>query len=300
MIVAVIVTYEPALAALQKQLDSLVPQVSRVIIVDNGSTTSFPQWLAGLGFGERLAVFSMQENLGIGAAQNIGIEHARSLGATHVVLFDQDSQPAAGMIDKLLSAANQLARSGIRLAAVGPRYKDSEHGEISGFVRVGWSGFKRVIGTAEQPLVEVDFLIASGVLIPLSAFESVGLMDGGLFIDHVDTEWCFRARSKGLRLFGAMDALMIHTLGDQRKKIWFLRWRNVSFHSPFRYYYMFRNSVILQRRVYMPLRWKIADLMRDFGAFVFFGIFSAQRLVVWRMMLRGISDGLRGVTGKLK
>jgi rhamnosyltransferase len=125
-------------------------------------------------------------------------------------------------------------------------------------------------------------------------------MDEGLFIDHVDTEWCFRAQSRQYKLFGVPSARMLHSLGDHRIRIWFLRWRTVSFHSPARYYYILRNSLLLQRRSYIPLKWRVAEGFRCLRLLLFYGLFSPRRMDCLRMMFKGISHGLQGVTGPLK
>jgi rhamnosyltransferase len=109
-----------------------------------------------------------------------------------------------------------------------------------------------------------------------------------------------RAQSKGYKLFGVPGARMVHTLGDRRTRIWFLRWRNVPYHSPFRYYYILRNSLLMQRRPYMPLKWRVAEFIRCVRVFCFYGLFAPQRGACLRMMLRGIADGLRGVSGPMK
>jgi rhamnosyltransferase len=93
---------------------------------------------------------------------------------------------------------------------------------------------------------------------------------------------------------------MVHTMGDRRTRIWFLRWRNVAHHSPFRYYYILRNSLLMQRRPYMPIKWRVAELIRCCRVVCFYGLFAPQRGVCLRMMWRGIADGLRGVSGPMK
>ncbi|MBD9563420.1 glycosyltransferase family 2 protein [Pseudomonas sp. PDM09] len=297
---AVIITFYPDLGNLRKLTESLSEQVGSIVIVDNGSPVSMDLFASGLNIENKPVVLSLGENLGIGHAQNVGIEYARTSGAAYVVLFDQDSCPEKDMVVKLLSAATELESSGVPLAAVAPSYKDFDGGRLSSFVRIGYFGFSRIDCAPGSRIVEADFLISSGSLIPLSAIAKIGGVDASLFIDHVDTEWCLRAKSKGFKLFGVNDAIMLHSLGDRRTRFWFLRWRTVPYHSPFRYYYMFRNSVLLQQRAYMPLRWKMADFARCLRALVFFGIFSSDRIACVKMMLRGARDGIAGVTGKMK
>lgn len=296
---AVIITYHPSLENLKALLASLTNQVVQVVIVDNGSSEIL-ELISLQEHIKNLEVLGLGENFGIGHAQNVGIEYAKKIGVEYVALFDQDSCPEENMIKTLCSEAAELQRSGVPLAAVAPCYKDTQGGVLSSFVRVGFFGFKRTTFVQNSGPIEADFLISSGSLIPISTINAIGGVDASLFIDHVDTEWCFRAKAKGYKLFGIPSAVMLHSLGDRRIRFWFLRWRMVPYHSPFRYYYMFRNSVLLQHRSYMPLNWKVADLGRCIRALFFFGFFSSSRVACLKMMFRGVLDGMAGKTGKMK
>lgn len=296
-VVAVVVTYQPELEVLGRLLDALVLQVSAVVIVDNGSRADLAAWHLGRSMGS-VEVRLLGENRGIAAAQNVGIEWARTRGAEFVLLMDQDSIPEPEMVDRLCVNYRDLVEQGVSVAALGPRYRDSDKGALSKFVKTGVLGFTLLDCNSEQSVVEADFLISSGALLPLSVIETVGLMDEGLFIDHVDTEWCFRAKARGLRLFGVCSAVMTHTLGEQRKGIWFFRRRVVPFHNPFRYYYIYRNSTLLYFRSYMPVNWKLADISRCLKMAIYFGLVSPSRFACLRMMVLGVVDGLKGVTGR--
>lgn len=201
------------------------------------------------------------------------------------------------MMDRLLAASNSLQAAGVRVAAVAPVYVDRVTGTRSGFVRLGCLDYKKQFVTSDQGPVEADFVISSGSLIPMGALEEIGLIDEDLFIDHVDTEWCLRALSKGFKLFGIPSAQMFHSLGNRRKRVWVLRWRNVPYHSPFRYYYILRNGLLLQRRSYIPLKWKTAELFRALRMLLFYGLFGSERSECLKAMLWGVADGLRGVSG---
>lgn len=297
---AIVVTYNPELDVLIREFELVIPQVDKIWVIDNASSSSLATWVDDLGLHDKLELVQMPANLGLGAAQNAGIQLARAAGATHVLILDQDSQPMPDMVDRLLAASNQLQSAGVPVAAVAPVYADSATGPASGFVRLGWLDFKKQTVLPGQDVVEADFVISSGSLIPVSVLDDIGPMDESLFIDHVDTEWCLRAQSKGYKLFGVPGARMVHTLGDRRTRIWFLRWRNVPYHSPFRYYYILRNSLLMQRRPYMPLKWRVAEFIRCVRVFCFYGLFAPQRGACLRMMLRGIADGLRGVSGPMK
>lgn len=297
---AIVVTFNPERDVLLREFELLTPQVDKIWLVDNASSQSLAAWVSGLPWAGKLELVQMSSNLGLGAAQNAGIQLARAAGASHVLILDQDSEPMPDMVARLLAASDRLQSAGVRVAAVAPVYADSATGPASGFVRLGWLDFKKQTALPGQEVVEADFVISSGSLVPVSVLDDIGPMDETLFIDHVDTEWCLRAQSKGYRLFGVPGARMVHTLGDRRTRIWFLRWRNVPYHSPFRYYYILRNSLLMQRRPYMPLKWRVAELIRCCRVVCFYGLFAPQRGACLRMMWRGIVDGLRGVSGPMK
>jgi rhamnosyltransferase len=186
----------------------------------------------------------LDANLGIAAAQNRGVVVAERYAGTvpadrHYQLFlDHDSIPAADMVERLLAADERARTKGLRVGGVGPLIVDKRTGTAGRFVRarkwwVGRDACKS--GCAE---LEVDFLISSGTLSRLDAFRDIGEMNEGLFIDHVDTDWCLRASALGYRLFGICDARLTHSLGDDVVEVWAGRWREVFVHSPLRDYYM--------------------------------------------------------------
>lgn len=297
---AIVVSFNPDLDVLLREFHLVAPQVDKIWLVDNASSNSLISWTKELGLGGKLELIQQATNLGLGAAQNMGMQRARDADATHVLILDQDSEPMPDMVQRLLQACDELQSAGLPVAAVAPVYADSATGPASGFVRLGWLDFKKQVPLPGQPVVEADFVISSGSLIPVSVLDDIGPMDETLFIDHVDTEWCLRAQSKGYKLFGVPGARMVHTLGERRTRIWFLRWRNVHYHSPFRYYYILRNSLLMQRRPYMPLKWRVAEFIRCVRVFCFYGLFAPQRGACLRMMLRGIADGLRGLSGPMR
>jgi rhamnosyltransferase len=300
-IVPVVVTYNPDESTLIANLIALLSQVQNVVIVDNDSrrdVTEIAQRLDKACF-DRVNLIKLQHNNGLGKAFNTGISVARDLNAAFVLLMDQDSIAKSDMLSKLHDAYQDLEKMGILVGAVAPRYRDSTYSQLSQFVRISRFGLARITNDDNTNLSRADFLISSGSLIAMQALDQVGGMDDELFIDHIDTEWCFRAQSKGFSLYGVCDAIMQHSLGDKQIRFWWGRWRNISFHQPFRYYYMFRNSVLLWKRSYMSAAWKRADKLRILSLLVFFTLFSPNRIANLRMMLKGLKDGFKGRAGKL-
>ncbi len=298
-VAVVVVLYNPSWPALFPALRAWLAQSDLVICIDNGGGYLIRDKLLELGAG-RIDFVEMGRNAGVGAAQNRGIERARSLGCTHVLLSDQDSSPSLGMVGELLRIEAMALLRGLDVSAVGPRQLDAAAGHLSYFVQFGRFRFARVDPVPPDDWVVADFLIASGSLIRMSVLEAVGPMDEGLFVDLVDTEWFLRARHMGKVAIGACGALLSHTLGEETLVIKLGRARTLPVHKPFRYYYMFRNSLVLYRRGYVRLAWVVPDIVRLFQMFLFFGIVHPARRENLPMILRGIFDGLRGAHGPMR
>lgn len=294
---AIVVTYQPDLLHFNHVLAALAAQVSGIRVVDNHSAErDVLGHLVAQYTGATLD--ALHDNLGIGAALNKGIRWATENGFDYVLLMDQDSVPTQGMVARLVASHRQLAAAGKSVAAIGPRFRDAHSHELSSHVAFGAWRIKRVDCEGEKPYVPVDYLITSGSLIAVDTLSKVGLMDEGLFIDHVDTEWTLRALSKGYPSYGDCMAEMHHELGEYRKRIWLFRWRNIPIHKPFRYYYIFRNSVLLYRRRYVPWAWRRVDMIRLTQNVVFMALFHPQRREALAMMQRGARDGWKSRSGR--
>jgi rhamnosyltransferase len=292
---AIIVSYRPDNARLAQVLSTLRGTVDGVVLVDNASAELDEARLRAAC--PALVLKRLESNRGIAAAQNEGIALARQRQSRYVLFLDQDSLPNPAMVSNLREALEKLQAGGERVACVGPRVRLPGGESLSGFSRLGWLGLRSVACPTENAAVECDFLLSSGSLVPLEVIERVGGMEEALFIDQVDTEWCLRARSMGYRVFGACGAIMEHRLGEAHSRIWLGRWRYLPRHRPFRYYYIFRNSLLLFRRDYASLKWIWFQAQCLGALFLRYGLFSRDGEL--RMMLKGAAHGLRHVTGKL-
>jgi rhamnosyltransferase len=211
--------------------------------------------------------------------------------------MDQDSSPAPEMVARLLDGYASLRAAGRSVGAVGPRWIDRHTNTSAAFVKLGWLGVRQLNCDDAATAIECDTLVASGCLIPLEVIDRVGAMDADLFIDQVDIEWGLRAQRHGYRLYGVCDAVLQHGIGERSVRVWFLRWRNVSVHSPLRDYYIARNIVAVFFRRPAPLRWRLFNLRLLLGLLFVMGTQVPPRRERLRMTLRGIADGLRGRLG---
>ena len=294
----VTVTYNPDLAILRAQLDAL-PHGATRIVVDNASAPALRDGLRTL-LRDRpdASLIEHSDNLGLAAALNAGVQAAAAAtpAPAHVLLLDQDTEPEAGSIDALVAALQSLAAVDPAVAAVGPRLLDVDTGLEHGFHQLRGCIVRRHLESASAP-IEVVGLNGSGTLVRLAPFLDAGGMDASLFIDHVDTEWSFRMRAAGHRLYGVPAARFRHRMGAAGKRYWLLAWRVWPYRSPLRHYYLFRNTVRLLRMPHVAGVWKAWAPLKLALTMVAHALFDPARGAQLEQMFRGLRDGARARRG---
>jgi len=292
----VTVTYNPDLAILHAQLEAL-PREARKIVVDNASAPALRDALREL-LQDRpdVSLLEHAENEGLAAALNAGVRAAAASTPApgQVLLLDQDTEPEPGSVDALVEALETLASADASVAAVGPRLLDVDTGLEHGFHQQrGWRISRRHPGADGTPL-EVIGLNGSGTLVRLACFLDAGGMDPTLFIDHVDTEWSFRMRAAGYRLYGVPAARFRHRMGAAGKRYWLLKWRVWPYRSPSRHYYLFRNTARLLRMPHVAGIWKTWAPPKLALTMAVHALSDPARGAQLKQMFRGLRDGWRG------
>lgn len=297
---AVVVAYRPKIDELSGLLASLSPQVEHIHLVDNtpAEDARVEDLLDSLRLGN-VSSLRLGENLGVAKALNLGIAAARSMGATHVLLSDQDSEPAPDMVARLLAACADLCSQGERVGAIGPVFTDRHTGTTFPFQAAvpGKFFYGHVHPQPDRPVVEAMSLITSGTLVPMRVLDAVGAMREDLFVDKVDIEWCHRARAGGWKLFGTGAATMSQRMGEADLRVWFFGWRRETAYPPLRLYYQARNFVALGKEPWIQWRWKVRNGWYTLGVIYSQVGFGRHRSQALRMALRGLVDGVRGRMG---
>jgi rhamnosyltransferase len=281
-------------------LSSLVAVVqgsglARLILVDNSDGAAQREAVRRMAADYKVVLVQNTSNLGVAQGINIGLRMAAESGDRYVLLLDQDSLLAGGDIERLVAAFEGLAAAGRKVGAIGPVLVDPR-GEIA-MPFVCLQGMKlRPVEVDAAAAVECDLLITSGCLLSLEAVRAVGPMDGRLFVDYVDFDWCIRARARGYALFGVPSVRMVHRLGHGSVSF---RGRKVPLHAPFRHYYMVRNALLLARKRGTPLMWRLHLVYRTVWLFVAFACIADARWRRMKWMVRGLVDGLLNRGGRV-
>ena len=287
---AIIVTYNPEMAALLKLLSQLNRETD-FLVIDNGSSQADRFRESIVVYTRCLEYRQLTENVGLAQALNYGLEEAQKRNYQFALLFDQDSSLGDMYVESMLTAYEEALEIGKRkIAAIGPRVINPQTRRQSPFKL-----FSKILFRSDRPfydsrhLYQADFLITSGTLLALSCLDDIGPMKASYFIDNVDLEWCFRAKSRGYALLGTDRAILYHAIGE-RSDSPLVRKGILAKHNPDRTYYSSRNRVHLYGVSYSPWGWKLRDCGRFLIKACWLILTSPQRRQYWRNITAGIRD----------
>ena len=294
-VAALVVGYMPERSILDALISRLLTEVSVVVLLDNGGAADYlleePAKRAAVRY------VNMGGNLGLGAALNRGMQEARGQGLRYVITFDQDSSPPVGMVAELYWAMLECQQTGRSPAAIGPAFFDQREEGVRCFpqYREIDNRIEVVPELPEGPVQEVDMLITSGMLVDSDVWHSGLKYDDRLVVDYTDTDWCFRVRAAGWRLWSLNRVRMPHSVSTAKPVrvlgVHLLRY------SPLRRYYYFRNTAYFVRQSYVSTAWRrrlVAGMCLRLVSHVFI---DKQRWRGLQMSLKGVWHGLRGRLG---
>lgn len=280
---------------LDREFTAISNQVEHIIYIDNNSANrkDVIEWIQDKASKAQLIL--MPDNEGIGAAQNAGIKRALQDGASHVVIFDQDSVVDEGFVNALLRAEKNAIREGLKVGLTGPVYQSFDDVFVYPIRTLKNNRMGVIPFDSFDDYVQVSHIIASGSLIRREVIEEIGLLNEFLFIGYIDYEYCFRALSKGFVSIVTKNACMHHMMGDRQIKI---LGRKIGIYSPFRRYFDCRNTILIQKQKILPA--VVCGYYRRllYGKVFVSLLFGPDRLKQAKFMYKGFSDGIKNITGK--
>jgi GT2 family glycosyltransferase len=185
--------------------------VSRVIVVDNGSTD---------GSGDRIRaeapwahLVQLPSNRGFGGGMNAGIAAAlrEAPWVDYVWVLNNDTLAEPSTLSRMVA----MGDSDLRIGIVGSRLVDADgSGRIQA---MGGGTVNRWLGTTSTHLEPsskaCDHLVGASLLVRRSLLRQVGGFDERYFFYLEDTDLSLRARGAGWRLAVAEDATVVHHRG---------------------------------------------------------------------------------------
>lgn len=274
-----IVTYNPDIERLRIVVKQVVNQVDEIIVVDNNSLNKNDIEAIAADY-ESLVFVCNKENEGIAHALNTIFEVAEQRGFEWVLTLDHDTICPDDMV-KMLSEHCDKDNIGIVCPAVD--YENLEIKNISNGTRLSY------------PYA----CMTSGSLTNTSAWKKVGGFRDEYFIDFVDNEFCMKLGLSGFRIIRDNECVMHHQLGNAcEKKLFGVFKKNVSVHSPWRFYYMTRNNLLFiwEYRTHLNVIKEYLKLC----SILFSGLLYADdKSNTFFYIRRGVVDAREGKSGKL-
>lgn len=278
---AVVTAYQPD-AALTTAVRSAVGQVTRIVVVDDGSDSGDDvlEECASLG----ATVVRHETNRGIGAALNTGIRAVRRCDPTltHVLTLDQDSELPVHFVAGLAAAERAALDAGVSVGMTSP-------GVIT-TVRRGHADAPAAFEHGGEP-------IQSGLLVPVSVLDAVGGFDDDLVIDGVDTDFWLRALDRGYVAVMAPGVALEHRLGNPIV-LPGGRPLPLTVANEFRYFYQWRNLVLLLRRHgRRHPRWAVGAVARAVRHLAIVTLLAPGRSARLGRSVAGLRAGVAGRRG---
>lgn len=284
--IASVVTFNPDLDVLSKNLNALSRVSIPVCIVDNHSENAADIALLVLSLGFKF--LGNQENFGVAKALNQALNYAAYVGADWLWTFDQDTEVAPDCAELVLAAPRNSGKADVVAYVV--NHSDRSTGQP-------YDVPFRLDPQGNYSLMRV--CITSGTLLNVRVAIALGAFDEGYFIDSVDHEFCLRARSRGYSVYRVDRALAWHSIGNiSEHGIGFLKLRATN-HTALRRYYMTRNTLLTL------FKYGWVDLVFSFQAFatIFYGLFcvwmfescAAKKTLAFLWGLRDASLCRKGV-----
>ena len=274
--IAGIVVYQPVLSRLEQNLIGINSQVDTVIIYNNGVNNSneFNELISCF---TNVLVIGNGANVGVAKALNNLAKTAIQYGAEWLLTLDQDTVVQPHLIadyEKELSTDPLIASLTCSIEDRNFRYDENN----------------------EEGSQYVSSCITSGNYINLDVWKKIGGFDEKLFIDKVDTDYCYRLIQNGYKILKIPYVGILHEVGRNTKRHSILGKQFVVFnHSPFRCYYIIRNQIYFARKhkktlgVLKSIRYQLTAWTR----IVVYLLYESNKLQKIQSWIKGIYDGYR-------
>ena len=190
-----------------------------VVIVDNGSQDGSGKEAAWLFPGIRL--IANAKNLGFAKATNQGISHT---SGEYVLLLNPDTEVKEGAIEELISFMRSHGDAGIAGAQL-LNGDGSRQNSIANFPSLAtellnksllrWFFPERFPGKERNYSgpIEVDSVIGACLMTRREAMARVGTLDEDYFLFLEETDWCYRMKKAGWKVYHVPHAEVVHFQG---------------------------------------------------------------------------------------
>ena len=197
---------------------------TEVIVIDNGSQDGSGMEVKGTF--PAVQLIENEKNLGFAKAANQGL---RKASGRYALLLNPDAQVKEGAIDRMCSFMDAHPEAGV-VGAQLLNADGSKQNSIANFPSLATELLNksllrrlfpdRFLGKERdypEP-VEVDSVIGAGMMVRRDTMEQVGLLDEGYFLFLEETDWCYRMKKAGWKIYHVPRAEIYHFQGKSAER----------------------------------------------------------------------------------
>jgi GT2 family glycosyltransferase len=278
-----------------------------VIVVDNGSSDGSPQAVREQF--PQVTLIENTENRGFARANNQALTRA---AGRYVLLLNSDARLTGGALKNLVSFMDKTPEAGIAAC----QYLNQDGSKQNSFDNYPTLSTELLNKTLLKTLfpekfpskkrdytnpLEVDSVIGACMIVRSETIKQVGTLDEDYFFFIEETDWCFRMKQAGWKIYHLPHIGIYHLQGQSKEKnpskAWIEYYRSVylffkKHRSPFSYYTL---RVARAVKVAINLALVIVGILFTLGMnkrlLRRFRIYSD--LLIWHLKLCPDSAGLR-------
>ena len=246
-----------------------------ILVVDNNSEDGLG---SALKIYQDLTFIQNKENLGYTGGNNIGIKIALMGGADFILILNPDTE-----IDKYCISNLVIAAGDFKFDIAGPKiyFKTEKKIWYAGgiFDKANVIGKHRGVdeldkGQYDEPKSS-DFVSGAAFFARAEVFKKIGLFDERFFLYYEDSEFCLRAKRKGLKIMYIPQSVVYHENAA-----------SAGLGSALQDYYQTRNRMLFAS-IYLPIRTRLAlfrESLRNLGN-------PARRLALFDFLIGNFGKG---------
>lgn len=200
-----------------------------VIVVDNGSQDGSAKEVKRAFPNIDLIVIVNEQNFGFAKATNQGIKYS---SGRYVLLLNPDTEVKEGSIGRLVDFMKNHPHAGVSGAQL-LNEDGSRQNSIANFPSLATELLNKSLLRRLFPEkfpgkekdypgpIEVDSVIGACMLVRRQAMEEVGILDEDYFLFFEETDWCYRMKNAGWKVYHVPQAKIVHFQGrgaESRKK----------------------------------------------------------------------------------
>jgi GT2 family glycosyltransferase len=243
--------------------------------------------LKTLNSNEKLILIQNDENYGFAEGNNIGMRFVlENLDSDYLLLLNNDTVVEKDFLSRLV----ELSESDENIGVCGPKtlyYHQPQVINSAGGKILWHMGLGINVGIGEKDegqydaISEKDSLLGACLLIKTSVIRKCGFLDHQFFLLLEETDFCIRAKKAGYRILFNPQSVIYHKEGISGEL------------SPLKYYYMYRNRLLIVRKHQPPSRILLYGLNISLRTFIMIIYFTVKRdTKISKSIFKGYLEGI--------